>query len=73
MPPTIQTNTNAVYKSSEMGGLASELAGRGAALMSRAQQIGMFDAIMEAVPGLAAHVIDDVQRGITKAVSAIIG
>ena len=73
MPPTIQTNTNAAYKSSEMGGLASELAGRGAALISRSQQIGMFDAIMEAVPGLAAHAMDDVQRGITKAVSAIIG
>ena len=73
MPATISTNTNAVYKSSEMGGFASELAGRGAALMSRSQQIGMFDAIVEAVPGLLNQGMDDAQRGIGKAISAIIG
>jgi len=73
MPPTISTNTNAVYKGTEMGGFASELIGRVEEIYSRAQAIGYVGAIAEAVPGLAASATDDVQRGISKAISAVIG
>ena len=73
MPPTIQTNTNAAYKSTEMGGMGMELASRVANVWSRSQQIGTWDAIMESVPGFLNQGIDDTQRGIAKAVSAIMG
>ena len=73
MPPTIQTNTNSVYKSTEMGGMGMELASRVADVWSRSQQIGTWDAIMESVPGFLNQGIDDTQRGIAKAVSAIMG
>jgi len=73
MPPTIQTNTNAVYKGSEMGGMGMELASRVADVWSRSQQIGTWDAIMESVPGFLNQGIDDTQRGIAKAIGAIMG
>ncbi|SVC56265.1 uncharacterized protein METZ01_LOCUS309119, partial [marine metagenome] len=73
MPPTISTNTNAVYKGTEMGGFSSELIGRVESIYSRAQAIGTVNAIAEAIPGLGLSAMDDVQRGIGKAVSAIIG
>ena len=73
MPPTIQTNTNAAYKSTEMGGMGMELASRISNVWSRSQQIGTWDAIMESVPGFLNQGIDDTQRGIAKAVSAIMG
>ena len=73
MPPTIQTNTNAAYKASEIGGMASQLGAQAATIYSRAQQIGWYDAIMDQVPNLVNQGIEDVQRAITKAVGALMG
>ena len=73
MPPTISTNTAATYKGSEQGGFAMETASRVAKTMSRAQQIGAWGAIVEAIPGFIDQGINDSQRGIAKAVSAIVG
>ena len=73
MPPTITTNTNAVYKGSEQGGFAMETASRVSKTMSRAQQIGAWGAVLEAIPGFVDQGINDSQRGIAKAVSAIVG
>jgi hypothetical protein len=73
MPPTITTNTNAVYKGSEMGGFAMETASRVAKTMSRAQQIGAWGAVVEAIPGFIDQGIGDAERMIGKAISAIVG
>ena len=73
MPPTIQTNTNAAYKSSEIGGMASQLGAQAATIYSRAQEVGWFDAIMDQVPNIGDQLINDTQRGITNAVGAIMG
>ena len=73
MPPTIQTNTNVVYKGSEMGNLASTLVGAGGNLFSAAQQADGFDAVMSQIPGLIDIGIDAVSRGMLKAASAIVG
>ena len=73
MPPTIQTNTNAVYKSGEIGGMTSQLAAQASTIYSRAQSVGWFDAVMEQVPNLVDQGINDTQRAITKALGALMG
>ena len=73
MPSTIQTNTNAVYKSPEMGNLAMTMGGAASSVWSRAQEIGIWGAIKEGLPGFSDMAIEDVQRAIAKVGSAIIG
>ena len=46
MPSTIQTNTNAIYKSTEMGNLASTLGGAASQIYARGQEIGYFNACL---------------------------
>ena len=73
MPATIQTNTNVVYKGSEMGNLASTIATAAGDFYSKAQEIGPLDAAMEQIPNWLEMGIEDVQRAIAKGVSAIVG
>ena len=73
MPSTIQTNTNAVYKSTEMGNLGMTALGHGGDIFSKAQSIGYYEAIMEAVPNLVQTGLVDVQRALAKGLGAIIG
>ena len=73
MPSTIQTNTNAVYKSTEMGNLGMTALGHGGDIYSKAQSIGYYEAIMEVVPNIVQTGIVDVQRAIAKGLGAIIG
>ena len=73
MPETIQTNTNVVYKGSEMGNLASTIATAAGDFYSKAQEIGPLDAAMEQIPNWLEMGIEDVQRAIAKGVSAIVG
>ena len=73
MPATIQTNTNVVYKGSEMGNLASSIATAAGDFYSKAQEIGYVDAAMDQVPNWLEMGIEDVQRAIAKGVSAIVG
>ena len=73
MPATIQTNTNVVYKGSEMGNLASTIATAAGDFYSKAQEIGYVDAAMDQVPNWLEMGIEDVQRAIAKGVGAIVG
>jgi hypothetical protein len=73
MPSTIQTNTNAIYKSPEMGNLASTLGGAAATIWSRSQELGIWGAVKEGLPGFSDMAIEDIQRAIAKVGSAIIG
>ena len=73
MPSTIQTNTNAVYKSSEMGNLVMTLAGVGSNLWSRAQGADAFNSVLEGLAGFTDIALVDLQRAIAKVGSAMIG
>ena len=82
MPPTIQTNTNAAYKSSELGGLAMETGQRfmdfvGKADFSLGGNLGFnmqtLDAFIDAAPGWKDQGIRELEKGIAKAGSALLG
>ena len=73
MPATIQTNTNVVYKGSEMGNLASTIATAAGDFYSKAQEIGPVDAAMDQIPNWLEMGIEDVQRAIAKGVGALVG
>ena len=73
MPPTIQTNTNVVYKGSEMGNLASSIASSAGQIYSRSQQIGPWGAIMEFVPQAINMAGVDLQRAMSRGIGAIVG
>ena len=77
MPPTISTNTNAVYNSTELGGMAMETAQRVMDTVSKVDMAGGFGgtvgAIWDAIPGFIDQGIRELEKGITKAVSAVMG
>ena len=79
MPATISTNTNAVYKSTELGGMGMETAQRVMDAYSRVDAAGGvfssggLDAFLDVIPGFIDQGISEVEKGIAKAVSAVIG
>jgi len=79
MPATISTNTNAVYKSTELGGMAMETAQRVMDTVSKVDMAGGMnswggiEAIWDAIPGFANQGIQEVEKAIAKTVSAVIG
>ena len=73
MPPTIQTNTNVVYKGSEMGSLASSIAASAGAFYSKSQAMGVWGAIKYFIPQAINMVGQDIETGLGKAMSAIVG
>ena len=73
MPSTIQTNTNAVYKSTQMGNLAMTIGGGASQILARGQEVGYFNAALEGLDGFSNIAIDHLQRAIAKVGSAIIG
>ena len=77
MPPTITSNTNAAYKSTELGGMAMESAQRVMDTVSKVDMAegfgGTIGAIWDALPGFINQGLEEVEKGIAKAVSAVIG
>ena len=77
MPPTIQNTTTTAYKSTELGGMGMELAQRAMSAYSRVDQAqgvgGSLEAIWDSIPGFMDQGIQEVEKGIAKAVSAVIG
>ena len=70
MPATIQTNTNAVYKNTELGGMAMETAQRVMDTVSKVDMAGGMnswggiEAIWDAIPGFANQGLQEVEKGI---------
>ena len=77
MPPIIQNTTTTAYKSTELGGMGMELAQRAMSAYSRVDQAqgigGSLEAIWDSIPGFMDQGIQEVEKGIAKAVSAVIG
>ena len=79
MPPTITSNTNAAYKSTELGGMAMESAQRVWDTVSKVDAAGGWnswggvEAIWDQIPGMLGQAQEEVEKGIAKAVSAIVG
>ena len=78
MPPQVTQNTSALYKETEIGGEIMETAGRAMHIMSRAEALGGglgggWDAMKEALPGIAGQVKSAMFRGAAKATSALMG
>ena len=78
MPPQVMQNTAANYAATEIGGEIMETAGRAMNIMSRAEAMGGglgggFDAMKEALPGIAGQVKGAMFRGAAKAASALMG
>ena len=77
MPPTITSNTNAAYKSTELGGMAMESAQRVMDTVSKVDMAqgfgGTVEAIWDAIPGFIDQGLEELEKGIAKAVSAVIG
>tara|TARA_Y100000310_G_scaffold295079_1_gene326072 strand:- start:616 stop:1848 length:1233 start_codon:yes stop_codon:yes gene_type:complete len=79
MPPTITNNTNAAYKSTELGGMAMETAQRVMDTVSKVDaaggwtSLGGLEAIWDQIPGMLGQGLQEVEKGIAKAVSAVIG
>ena len=83
MPPTIQTNTNAAYKSSELGGMMMESSQRLWDFVSKAD-IGFsspgfgfnqqtLDAAINALDGGRQQLVRELEKGIAKTASALMG
>ena len=78
MPPQVMQNTAANYAATEIGGEIMETAGRAMNIMSRAEAMGGglgggYDAMKEALPGIAGQVKGAMFRGAAKAASALMG
>jgi hypothetical protein len=79
MPATITNNTNAVYKSTELGGMAMETAQRVMDTVSKVDMAGGMnswggvEAIWDAIPGFIDQGLEELEKGIAKAVSAVMG
>ena len=73
MPATIQTNTNVVYKGSEMGNTLSTIATSAGDFYSKAQEIGYVDAAMDQIPNWAEVALDMAARTAAKGISGILG
>ena len=78
MPPQVMQNNAANYNATEIGGEIMETAGRVMGVMSRAEAMGGglsggFDAMKEALPGIAGQVKGAMFRGAAKAASALMG
>ena len=73
MPPTIQTNTNAAYKSSEIGGELAETGQRIKGIMNRAESVGGVQAVKDALPAFAGQGARLMERAMAKLGSQIIG
>ena len=78
MPPQVMQNNAANYNATEIGGEIMETAGRVMSVMSRAEALGGglgggFDAMKEALPGIAGQVKSAMFRGAAKAASALMG